>query len=182
MTQFETHSVETAPEGSKKILEGVSVKYKFLPNLMGKMAESPAALEAYTTVAGIFEKAGLSATERQVIMMTANRLNGCTYCMAAHSTVSKMEGISNDVIQSLRTDTAIADHKLEALRQFAIIMHETRGNPKDADVQAFLAAGYTRQTMLEVVLGLSLKTLSNYTNHLANTPIDDVFSADAWEA
>ena len=182
MTQFDMHTIETAPEGSKKIIEGATAKFKFLPNLLGKMAESPATLEAYTTLAGIFDKADLSATERQVIMMTVNRLNGCTYCMAAHSTISKMTGVAGDVITALRNNTAIADPKLEALRQFTIVMHDTRGWPTDEAVQAFLAAGYTKQTMLEVVLGISYKTISNYTNHLAQTPVDDAFSADVWEA
>jgi len=182
MTQFETHSIETAPEGSKKILEGATAKFTFLPNLLGKMAEAPATLEAYTTLAGIFDKADLSATERQVIMMTVNRLNGCTYCMAAHSKISKMTGVADVVIEALRNNTAISDPKLEALRQFTIVMHDTRGWPTDESVEAFLAAGYTKQTMLEVVLGISYKTISNYTNHLAQTPVDDAFSADVWES
>ena len=115
-------------------------------------------------------------------MMTVNRLNGCTYCMAAHSTISKMTGVEGDVITALRNNTAIADPKLEALRLFTIVMHDTRGWPTDEAVQAFLTAGYTKQTMLEVVLGISYKTISNYTNHLAQTPVDDAFSADVWEA
>ncbi len=101
MTQFETYTIETAPEGSKKLLEAANAKYSFVPNLLGKMAESPAITEAYITMAGIFDKADLSATERQVIMMTVNRLNGCTYCMAAHSTISKMTGVADEVIEAL---------------------------------------------------------------------------------
>jgi len=182
MTKFDTHTIETAPEASKKFLEGAKAKNKFVPNLLAKMAEAPATLEAYVTLAGIFEKTDLSATERQVIMMTVNRLNGCTYCMAAHSTISRMTGVAEDVIATLRAGTTLADPKLEALRQFTVVMTHDRGFPSEADVQAFLAAGYTKQTMLEVVLGISYKVLSNYTNHLAHTELDDKFSADAWEA
>ncbi len=182
MTQFETYTIETAPDGSKKLLEAANAKYSFVPNLLAKMAESPTMVEAYITMAGIFDKADLSATERQVIMMTVNRLNGCTYCMAAHSTISKMTGVADDVVEALRANTAIADPKLEALRQFTIVMNDNRGWPKDEDVQAFLAAGYTKQTMLEVVLGISYKVLSNYTNHLAHTPVDDAFIANEWAA
>jgi len=182
MPKFETHSAETAPEASKKILKGVKAKLSFVPNLLGKMAEAPAILEAYTTLAGIFEKADLSATERQVIMMTVNRINGCTYCMAAHSAISRKSGIPEDVIEALRNNTSIADPKLEALRQFTVVMMENHGWPSEADMAAILAAGYTKQTMLEVVLGIGYKTLSNYTNHLAHTEVDDAFSADAWEA
>ncbi len=182
MTKFDTHTIETAPEASKKFLEGAKAKNKFVPNILAKMAEAPATLEAYTTLAGIFEKTDLSATERQVIMMTVNRLNGCTYCMAAHSTISRMTGVAEDVIATLRAGTALADPKLEALRQFTVVMTHDRGFPSEADKEAFLAAGYTKQTMLEVVLGISYKVLSNYTNHLAHTELDDKFSADTWEA
>ncbi len=182
MPKFETYTIETAPEASKKILQGAKAKYSFVPNLLGKMAEAPATLEAYTTLAGIFEKTDLSVTERQVIMMTVNRLNGCTYCMAAHSKISRKTGVPEDVIEALRNNTAIADPKLEALRQFTIVMVEKRGFPSDPDLAVFWAAGYSKQTMLEVVLGISYKTLSNYTNHLAHTEVDDAFSADAWIA
>ncbi len=182
MAKFDTHTIETAPENSKKILAGVTEKYTFLPNLLGNMATSPALLEAYTTMADIFAKTDLSETERQIILMTMNRLNGCTYCMAAHSTIAKGAGVSESVIQSLRKNTAIDDPKLEALRQFAITMNDSRGYPSDEAVQAFLDAGYTQQTMLEVVLGISLKVMSNYTNHIADTQLDAVFSANVWKA
>ncbi|MFK7765496.1 MAG: carboxymuconolactone decarboxylase family protein, partial [Roseobacter sp.] len=129
MTDFVTHTVETAPDASKPILEAVQKKIGFVPNLMGAMAEAPALLEAYTTISGIFGKSDLSETERQIILMTNNRLNGCTYCMAAHTTISKGAGVPQDVIDALRNDTAIEDPKLEALRQFSIVVNQTQGWP-----------------------------------------------------
>lgn len=180
MTDFVTHNVETAPDASKPILEAVQNKIGFVPNLMGTMAEAPALLEAYTTISGIFGKSDLSETERQIILMTNNRLNGCTYCMAAHTTISKGAGVAQDVIDALRNDTAIADPKLEALRQFSIVVNQTQGWPSDADVEAFLAAGYSKQTILEVVLGAAFKVMSNYTNHIAATEVDDAFAANTW--
>jgi AhpD family alkylhydroperoxidase len=133
MTKFKIHTIETALEASKKIMEGAKAKYKFVPYLLSKMAEAPATLEAYTTLADIFGKADLSATERQVIMMTVNRLNGCIYCMAAHSTISRMTSVAKDVI-TLRAGTALADPKLEVLRQFTVVMTDERGWPSEADV------------------------------------------------
>lgn len=182
MTDFITHTIATAPEGSKPILQGARDAYKFVPNLLATMAESPAMLEGYTSLAGIFDKSDLSETERQIILMTNNRLNGCEYCMAAHTSLSKMAKIDNAVIDALRTNMPIADSRYEALRQFAIIINETRGWPRDADIQAVLAAGYTRQNILEVILGTALKVMSNYTNHIAETAVDDAFSANAWSA
>lgn len=182
MTDFRTHTIETAPETSKPLLEGARNAYSFVPNLLGTMAEAPSLLEGYMTLAGIFDKTNLSEAERQIILMTNNRLNGCVYCMAAHTTISQMAGVDAGVIEALRNNTPIADAKLEALRQFAIVINETRGWPSQAAVEAFIAAGYTRQTVLEVILGTSLKVMSNYTNHIAETDVDGAFAPNAWSA
>ena len=180
MTTFDQHTIDTAPESSAKLLEAAKSKYGFVPNLLATMAESPALLEAYMTLAGIMGKSDLSDTEQQIIMMTNNRLNGCGYCMAAHSTLSEMSGIDTSIINALRDNTPIDDKKLEALRQFSIVVNETRGYPTDAQVSAFIEAGYTKQTILEVILATSFKVMSNYTNHIANTEVDEAFSKNAW--
>lgn len=180
MTDFTTHTIETAPAAAKPFLEGAQGKYSFVPNLLGTMAEAPVMLEAYMTLAGIFGKSDFSETEQQIILMTNNRLNGCKYCMAAHSTISQMSGVPADVIQALRNGSTIADTKLEALRQFATAMNETRGNPTPADIDAFLSAGYSKQHILEVIVGTAFKVMSNYTNHIAETEVDAPFAANAW--
>lgn len=180
MTEFTVHTQDSAPADSKPLLAGAKEAFGFVPNLLGTMAEAPAMLEGYMTLAGIFDKSNLSEDERQIILMTNNRLNGCTYCMAAHTAISNMKGVTPSVLESLRAGTEIADAKLEALRVFAIAINESRGWPSECAVKAFLAAGYTNQTILEVVLGTSLKTLSNYTNHIAETDLDDAFAENVW--
>jgi len=180
MTAFAPHSLETAPEESKPRLQGAQDAFGFVPNLLGVMAEAPALLEGYMTLAGIFDKSNLSETERQIILMTNNRLNGCAYCMAAHTTIAQMAKVPADVVAALRDGSAIADPKLEALRSFTVAVNESRGWPTAAQIDALIAAGYTRQTVLEVILGTSLKVMSNYTNHIANTPIDAAFAPNAW--
>lgn len=180
MNDFATHTFETAPKASKPLIQGALNAYGFLPNLLGTMAEAPAMLEGYMTLAGIFDKTDLSETERQIILMTNNRLNGCTYCMAAHTSLSQMGGVPEDVIKALREGTEIADPKLEALRQFAIIINESRGWPTEEQVSDFLDAGYTRQTVIEVILGTALKVMSNYTNHVAETEVDAAFAPNVW--
>ena len=182
MTNFTVHTKESAPEGSKAFLQAAHDAYGFTPNLLAVQSESPALLEGYTTLAGIFDKTDLSETERQIILMTNNRLNGCTYCMAAHTSLSQMAKVPNDVIEALRNGTPIADARLEALRVFAAQVNEKRGWVDQSDLDAFIAAGYTQQTVLEVILGTSLKVMSNYTNHFAQTPVDAVFQANAWSA
>ncbi len=181
MTDFTTHTIESAPEASKPILQAAKKTMGFVPNLMANMAESPVMVESYLTLMGLFDKTNLSETERQIILMTNNRLNGCTYCMAAHTAVSKMAGVDEGVIEALRSGSPISDPKLEALRTFAVIINESRGKPTDEQVQAFLAAGYTKETLLEVIVGTSLKVLSNYTTPTVQPPLDKAFAPMAWD-
>jgi uncharacterized peroxidase-related enzyme len=180
MTTFTTYTIESAPEKSKTFLQGAKEAFGFVPNLLGTMAEAPSLLEGYMALAAIFDKSSFSETERQIVLMTNNRLNGCTYCMSAHTALSKMGGVADDVIESLRSGTSIAEPKLEALRQFTIVINKTRGWPEQSDLGAFIKAGYTQQNVLEVILGTSLKVMSNYANHIAETELDDEFKAVAW--
>ena len=182
MTKFSTYSLETAPDKSKDVLEAVNKAYGFVPNLMGTMAEAPALAEAYLAVGKLFAKTSFSDTERQVISLSVSRTNGCEYCVSAHSTIAKKSGVDNGVIDAIRNGDAIADEKLDALRQFATTVVEKRGWLDDGDVAAFLDAGYDRQQVLEVILGVAMKTMSNYMNHIASTPLDDAFSASEWHA
>ena len=182
MTTFTTHSQQTAPEAAQPFLQKAEEAYSFVPNLLGTMAEAPALLEGYMTLSDIFGKTNLSETERQIILMTNNRLNGCKYCMAAHTSISQMAGVNEDVIEALRTNTAINNPKLEALRTFTAVINESRGWPSEEQLAAFISAGYSQQNVLEVILGTSLKTMSNYTNHIAETKLDDAFAANAWPA
>lgn len=177
---FRIHTPNSAPDRSKEILAQAQAKYTFVPNLLGVMAEAPALLKAYTTLSGIFDETSFSTTEKQIVLLTVSHLNDCTYCMAAHSTIAAMQGVPSDVIQALRNDVPIDDIKLEALRTLTHEMAATRGYPSEGSVSAFKAAGYSERQLLEVVLGVGFKTLSNYTNHLAHTPLDDAFKPKQW--
>ena len=181
MVNYSQHTVETAPEGAKPILQAIKGKMGFVPNLMATMAEAPVLVESYMTMMGIFEKTDLTPTEREIILMTNNRLNGCTYCMAAHTAVSKVAGVDEGVIEALRSGTSIADPKLEALRTFAVTINENRGWATEEQVDALINAGYTKQTGLDVIAGTALKVLSNYTTHIVHPPLDKAFQPMAWD-
>jgi len=182
MTDFAIHTIKTA-EKSAHLLEKSKKAYGSIPNLHAVMAEAPALLEAYQTIGELFDNVtDLSDTERQIILMTNNRLNGCEYCMAAHTSIMQMKGVPQDVITALRENTSIADPKLEALRVFAERINLKRGWPNQEDIDALLEVGYTNQTILEVIVGTSFKVLSNYTNHVASTPVDATFARNSWSA
>lgn len=182
MSDFKVHTTETANKDSQPMLEASQKAYGFVPNLHAVMAESPSLLEAYKTLGDIFGKTNLSETERQIIAMTNNRLNGCTYCMAAHTSIMQGAKVPEDVIAALRNGTSIADPKLEALRVYAEKVNLKGGWVEDSDIEALLAAGYTKQTVFDVIVGTAFKVLSNYTNHVAQTPLDEAFSKNEWTA
>lgn len=153
----------------------------FVPNLLGVLAEAPIALRAYMELTDLLGKSSFTPIEQQVMMIAGSHTNGCGYCVAAHSTVGTMVKMPPAVLEALRTGGLVADTKLEALRSFTSEIVNKRGRVSDQRIQQFLDAGYTRQNVLEVVFATAMKTLSNYTNHLAETPIDAAFAAQAWD-
>ena len=162
------------------MLTNIEKAHGFVPNLFGVFAESPAVVKAYLTFGQIFDESSFSQTERQVVNLAASRFNECHYCMAAHSVFAGLQKVPAEVIEAIRNDHPIADSKLEALRTFTTAAVEKRGWLSDDNIAAFLAAGYSKAQILEVILGISFRTLSNYTNHIADTPLDDAFASEAW--
>ncbi|MEA2079899.1 MAG: carboxymuconolactone decarboxylase family protein, partial [Pseudomonadota bacterium] len=175
------HTQKTAPVASKPLLDKTLKAYGMVPNLYGVLAEAPKALEAYKLLATLFKDTSLTTTEQHVVWLTINYENDCGYCVPAHTGLAKLDAVPDDVIEALRNGTPIADHRLEALRAFTIQVVNQRGWVTDGDVEMFLGAGYTQQNILEVILGMAQKVISNYTNHLANTPVDAAFKKFAWQ-
>ena len=182
MSEFEVHTKETAPTESVKHLAPAEKAYGFIPNLLGVMAESPVMLGAYLSMGQLFDQSSFSATERQIVLLATSRFNECDYCMAAHSVIAGMQEVPADVIDAIRNDQPIDDIKLEALRNFTSKVVKKRGHMSPADIAEFLAMGYSNAQVLDVIFGISFKTLSNYVNHVAETPLDDAFATQAWAA
>ena len=180
MSQFPIHTLDTAPEASKPYLDGAKKAFGLIHNLVGEFVESPAVIEGYLGLAGALKKAGLTDLEREIVLISASVENGCHYCVAAHTTVTQAQGLDQAVIAAVRAGGPIADARLEALRAFTVAVVRERGWVSDAEVTRFLDAGWTRANVLEVVLGVGLKTISNYVNHIAGTPVDAAFQANAF--
>lgn len=177
---YPVHTIESAPEGAKETLAAAKKGYGFVPNLLAVMAEAPALVKGYTALSRIFDETSFSAAERQIVLLTTSIENGCDYCVAAHSVIAGMQKVPDEVVQAIRNGTQIDDAKLEALRSFTSAVVTKRGWPTDGDATAFHAAGYSPRQALEVVLGVGLKTLSNYMNHIAETPLDQAFAKAEW--
>jgi AhpD family alkylhydroperoxidase len=174
-------NLTNAPTTSKPILEGVQKKFgMMIPNLMGNFAHNPEALKAYIALGDFFEASGLNTLEQQGVALTVSRENNCGYCMAAHSAMSAMAKLDEKTIQQLRAGETLTDKKLEALRTFTKCMVSAKGITDHSDVQDFLASGYSKEHVLAVIIGITTKTLANYTNHIVETDVDEVFKPFAW--
>lgn len=179
---FELLDAATAPAASAEMLEGVKKAWGFVPNLNRVLAASPAATEAYSTLWGISEKTSFTPQERHIAYLAIIYENECTYCMAGHTNLSRMAKLADADIYAIREGRKLADPKLEALRSFAAKVTRGRGVVSEADVAAFKAAGYTNESVLDILVLAATKLISNYTNHLADTPTDPFMKGAEWIA
>ena len=180
--QFQVHTKETAPEASHATLEATAKKYGFLPNLFGVLAESPTAVQSYAAINNTLEHSALTPVEQQVVTLTVSAINDCAYCMGAHSAVAQMVRMPEDLFAALREQRPLSDHKLNALRALVLSVLQHRGWVPEADLEHVVALGYTQRHVLDVLTIVALKTLSNYVNHIAHTPLDPQFAPQAWKA
>ena len=178
---FPIHDVATAPEAAKPLLEQAKKNFGVIPNLERVMAEAPALLEGYVHLWELFDTTSLSPIEQQVVYQTANFENQCEYCVPWHTQLSQMAGMASNEIEALRSGAEMADPKLEALRQFTRSLILNRGKIAEAELAAFFAVGYSTQQALEVILGIAIKTMSNYTNSIAGTPLDKAVEKLRWK-
>jgi uncharacterized peroxidase-related enzyme len=180
--EFQIHTAETAPEASRATLESTAKKYGFVPHLYGVLAESPAAVQAYAGINKALEQSALSPVEQQVVTLTVSAANDCSYCVGAHSTVAQMVNMPADSLAALREQRPLLDRKLNALRTLVMSILRHRGWVPEDDLEHAAKAGYTQRHVLDVLTIVALKTLSNYTNHIAHTPLDPQFAPQAWKA
>ena len=184
MTDFTLHSPQIAPEHSRDALAAVAKAWGFTPKLHAILAESPAALIGYDTLFNLVGRSTLSPIEQQVAFQAVNVFHGCEYCTMGHTYLSRAAGMDEATIAALRAGMAPADPRLAALFTFTRAVLESRGHAGDAAVERFIAAGFTKANVLEVVTVIATKTISNYTNHLTHTPKESFMSdpALAWTA
>lgn len=180
MIEFDLHDMDSAPEASKPLLGKSQASFGMIPGLHAVMAEAPALLETYQVAHKLFQETSLDADEQTVVWQTINVANECHYCVPAHTGIAKSMGVDDAITEALRTGTPLPSARLEALRDFTLKVMNQRGFLSDADFEAFFAAGFTKRQVLEVILGYAQKVMSNYTNHVANTPVDKAFAKFEW--
>ncbi len=174
---------DAGPE-ALEVLQKARKQVGFIPNMYARMVNSPGLLETYLDGYARFrEHSGFSPAEQEVVFLTVSRENRCDYCMAAHSMIADtMSKVPVAVTDAIRDDRPIPDARLAALHRFTRHLLDSRGRPDQNEAEAFLAAGYSEIQILEIVLAIAVKTLSNWSNHLFHTPVDDMFSGRSWSA
>jgi len=176
------HTKETAPAGSHPALEASEGKFGKVLNLYAVLAESPAAANGYVALSNLYDQhATMTPGERQIALLTISTVNGCTYCVPAHSGGAKKAGVSPDVIDAVRDGTPVPDAKMAALHAFSKALVEKRGFVSDEEVGAFKAAGFSEGDILDVIVAAAIKTLSNYAHAVFDFELDDMMKPLAWD-
>ncbi len=174
-------AISEAPEDSRALLEIAKTQMGRVPNMYAEMANSPGLLGTYRFGYDEFRRhSGFNPAEQEVVFLAISRFNGCTYCVGVHSVIADRNKVPTEITDAIRAGEPIGDAKLQALNQFTNRMVATRGRPSDEELAQFLAAGYTERQALEIILAIAVKTLSNYSNHLFDTPLDEAFAHRAW--
>ncbi len=181
MSDFQIHDLKSAPEGSRPLLEKSVAAYRMIPNLHGVMAESPALLEAYQTLHGLAQKTSFDKSELTVVWQSINVEHECHYCVPAHTAIANSMGVATEITKALRNETPLPNERLETLRSTTLAVVRERGDVSDEVLSDFYAAGFTKQHLLEIILVLSQKVISNYVNHVAETPVDAPFQKFDWQ-
>ncbi len=165
-------SIEASPVASQPLLQAVKKQLGVVPNLFRLVGNSPAALEGYLGLNGALAKGALEAPTRERIALAVAEVNGCDYCLSAHSYLGKNLAKLSEAEISENRRGGSTDPKADAAVRFAVKLVNTRGHVSEADVQAVKKAGYSDAQVIEIVLHVALNTLTNYVNHVAQTVID----------
>lgn len=173
MTRITTHdTIDAAPEAARPLLEDVRRQLGSVPNLFRVVASSPAALRAYTGFSAALAGGALAAPTRERIALAVAQVNGCGYCLAAHTYLGKNVAKLDDAEITANRHGASNDPKADAAVRFAVAITRARGRATDADVAAVQAAGYSDGEIVEIIAHVALNTLTNYVNEVAQTVVD----------
>jgi uncharacterized peroxidase-related enzyme len=174
---------DEASETQKELLTITKKEYKMIPNMYGAMANQPALLKSYIDAyKGFRTQSNFSSVEQEIVFLTISVENNCSYCMAAHSIIADLVSkVPPNITDAIRTGAEIPDAKLKSLQEFTSIMLNKRGNPSEEDVRLFFENGYNEKHILDIILAISIKTISNYTNHIFHTEIDSAFKIREWK-
>ncbi|MBC8081873.1 MAG: carboxymuconolactone decarboxylase family protein [Hymenobacter sp.] len=169
--QLQVLTREQAPAGSQATYDGLHGKLGFVPNLYATFAHSPQALNGSIAFGSALSQGELNGREIETIYLAASEANQCDYCIAAHTTVGKLQGLSEEETIGVRTASA-GDSRLDAVATLTLDIVGSNGHPAQASLDQFHAAGYSKAALVELIGFVAVNTFNNYVQHIANVPID----------
>jgi alkylhydroperoxidase family enzyme len=182
MERFLIHTLDSAPEASKSALRDVQARFGMIPNLAGAMATSPVLIQSFI---GIFDKVhggSFSEPQIQTVLLTDAVTNGSSWAVALHTALGLKAGLDPADVEAMRTGRSPSDPKLGALSTLARTLIEKRGQLNDQDIGRFLAAGFGKDLLLEVINIVAASTITNYTGNVTNPPLEAMLQAHAWQS
>lgn len=168
--------ISTATTSVQEELQLSEKAFGFVPNLHKALGVSEQALKSYKMLHELFQQTSFDNTEKTIVWQTINYYHQCHYCLPAHTGIAHMMGIDADIISALHTGQLLNDQKLRVLQETTRALVDQRGELAEEQENAFRAVGYGDQQLIEIVLGVAQKVMSNFTNHLSKTPVDDKFT------
>lgn len=175
MTTFEVPTREQVSENNQAIFDNLQKGLGFIPNLYATMAYSKNGLERFLAYQNA--KTSYSNKEKEAINLIVSQVNGCVYCQSAHLVLGKMNGFSDEQLSEIRHGGS-SDNKLNALIALAADITKNRGYSNGVHLEAFFAAGYTNENLVDLVLQVSDKTAMNYLHNLTKIPVDFPLAAE----
>jgi uncharacterized peroxidase-related enzyme len=171
MSRLNQITPESTTGKARELLDTVKGRLGLVPNMTRAMANAPAVLNGYLQLNGSLGQGALPAKTREQIALAVAQVNGCDYCLAAHTAIGKMTGLTSDQIRDSRHGTSV-DPRTDAVIRFARIVVETKGRVSNGDLQAVREAGFNDGDIAEVVAHVALNVFTNYFNQVADTDID----------
>jgi uncharacterized peroxidase-related enzyme len=177
---YKIYDINTAIANARPVLEEVQAHYQFIPNALGAMAESPETVQAYLALDSLVQQNSLTDEQRHIVFLTITREYNCSYCVAAHSAFAQMGNVEAEYIQCLRDSKPLSDPKLNALQEFSSKLVRTGCNVSEQDIEAFLASGYTRRHVLDIITMMANKLIAVFANRIMGTDLDEALQPARW--
>jgi alkylhydroperoxidase family enzyme len=180
MKHFPVYTIDSAPEGSKPALRDLQAAFGMIPNIAGVMATSPVLINSLVGLFGRVHGGSFTEAQIQTLLLTNAVTNASSWAVAFHTTLALKEGLDPADVEAIRAGRSPSDSKHGALSTLARTLIEKRGRIDDRDAESFLAAGFGKDHLLEVIAVVAASTITNYTGSVAKPPLEAPFQAHAW--
>jgi uncharacterized peroxidase-related enzyme len=180
MPNYPVHTIASAPEHSKPGLEQLQKAFGVVPNLAGAIANSPKLINSLVGVFQQVHSSSLTEQEIQIVLLTDAVANSCTYAVAFHAALALQQGVSSEETDAIRERRVPTDKRFAALSTLAKMLIEKRGHLDEQELDSFIAAGFTKEQVLEVIAIVAASTITNYAGTITNPPLGDPFRQYVW--